>query len=560
VGRLFCFYNYRLCRLEGHRIFKKNVLNIAHLPTLLLAIGYPIFWLELYLLRSHGGHTTMLAPCLFFVLVLYVLIKQKNIIYDQIINVKRNFSQCSVFFKSFIIIGSVFSIVIILCAFYASLLPPHLIQESDALNYHISIPRQHLILGSFQHISWSTADLYLLPIDFALAPFWLFTEYPNKFPQFIFSIGLLLIAMRLTRKITRNDFLCQILVVFGILGSHNVGIQLGTAMLDVILCYLLLAALDSLLDKRLFMCAIEFAFYFWSKSFVPLQVMFIVILMFFLYFILKNLDFNKIGWSAQNLIVTQGIDMRKKCRKFTILFLLISIFVAGPFLGKTLYYAGTPLYPFFPGMIQINKNIDKSSLAWKSLLSKSQKAVSTRDQYGSGRSPIEFMRHLWLIAVPEKGVNNRYDYPVGLMYLLCLGPFLSTLVRSVKDKEFLILPVFVTLFWMSWWLGSHQSRFLYVPIVLLLIVVMAQKKFHSKAFAIGVILCLVLVSLSVFRAHKSDFGKSAWDVLRKKDKELLNLSKTVKGDQVVQLSYFDIAFADFPVEVIQNNSVFVLQY
>ena len=35
------------------------------------------------------------------------------------------------------------------------------------------------------------------------------------------------------------------IITFCILGSHHFGIQMGTAMLDIIICYLFLAALDS---------------------------------------------------------------------------------------------------------------------------------------------------------------------------------------------------------------------------------------------------------------------------------------------------------------------------
>jgi len=68
------------------------------------------------------------------------------------------------------------------------------------------------------------------------------------------------------------------------------------------------------------------------------------------------------------------------------------------------------------------------------------------------------------------------------------------------------------------------------------------------------------VLTSVVRAHRMDFGKSAEEVLRPKDRMLLEMSKTVQKDESVSLRFYDAAFADFPVHVTQNNSVFVMEY
>ena len=92
--------------------------------------------------------------------------------------------------RGFVILAGLLSVLILVVGLYASLLPPHLMQESDALNYHYTIVRQHLILQSFKHIAWSHTDLFLLPINFALAPFWFESVLPNKLPQFLFFLGL----------------------------------------------------------------------------------------------------------------------------------------------------------------------------------------------------------------------------------------------------------------------------------------------------------------------------------------------------------------------------------
>ncbi len=165
----------------------------------------------------------------------------------------------------------------------------------------------------------------------------------------------------------------------------------------------------------------------------------------------------------------------------------------------------------------------------------------------------------WLIAVPEKGVNNRYDYPVGLMYLLFLGPFLIFSINSLRRKHISIFALFIVLYWGTWWFGSQQTRFLYIPITLMYICVMLDKRVVSKILILMINFSLLIVLISLIRAHKSDFGKSRYEVLRDKDKQLLEMANTVQKYPVI-LDYPDVAYASFPVEVKNSDSIFALNY
>ncbi|OGX38670.1 MAG: hypothetical protein A3D87_03295 [Omnitrophica WOR_2 bacterium RIFCSPHIGHO2_02_FULL_50_17] len=542
---------------------EKTFCYLFHAPTLLLAIGFFFYWIELYGLRVPGGRTTAAATIAFCLILFAVLIKDYKSLASRLKPLGGDFARLDFFNKISLGAGFLIALIILGVGLNASLLPPHLIQEFDTLNYHLTLPRQHLILGSFQHIPWATADLYFLPIDFALAPYWLATALPNKLPQFLFFTGLVFVSMNLVRILSNRNVLSSFLIVLVILGSHNVGIQLGIAMLDVVICYLLVAALDSFLNGKLFLCAIESAFYFWSKSFIPLQICLVVFVLLGLYMVYRKAGFKDSGWTFDDLeynFYSKSGDFKRALTKFAGYFCIVSFVVAGPFVAKSLYYAGTPLFPFGVGALAINQSIDKNSLEWRSLVRKTQEVLATKDQYGSGRSLLEFLRHFWLIAVPEKGVNNRYDYPVGLMYLLFLGPFIYFVSKAFVNKRFVVIPLFIVANWMIWWWGSHQSRFLFVPIVLLFIVVVSHIKYHSKIFITCVLISVALVGLSVFRAHKRDFGLSAMEVLREKDRELLALSQTARKGETIKLQFFDAAFADFPIDVVNSESIFVLEH
>jgi len=527
MGYLFCLGGRELYFMEGNRIFKKILEKISHLPTLLLVVGYPVFWLELYVFNSRNGQTSFLALGLFIVFSVVFLSNKKGNQPALPSTESGNVLGRDIIITCLLGAGILIACVCLFFAFSAALLPPHLPQEFDSLNYHITLPRQHLILGSFKHIPWAADDFFLLPLEFALAPFWFVTTLPNKIPQFFFFVGMVLAAVNLTRYFGQNRQVNIILVVLAILGSHHVGIQMGSAMLDLVICYLFLAALDSFLKGRMKMCLLEFTFFFWSKSFMPVQVTAIFIGLIFMFVFLRKMGFKDIRWSWDREIGSKmKARYRSQYKKMLGAFLILSIFIGGPFLIKSTYYSGTPLFPFAVGSIMVNKNIDQDSKHWQSIEGSSKQFFKSARRYGYPKSLSTFFKHFWLVAVPDKGVNNKYDYPLGLVYLLMVGPFIVMLGRSLKKREFMIIPFFISLFWMSWWFGSQQSRYLYVPIMLMIILVIAQMKAPSKIFMGAVFVALLLNTLSVYRAHKAYFGLPMNQVLGPKDVKLLKLTKT----------------------------------
>ena len=252
MGCLFFYCHGLLHYLEDNHIIKKTYLSLAHVPTLMLMIGYPMYWVELYFFKNPYGRTSLLTSCIFAILAGYAVWKNLAGVKKGWVDVKKQWGSIDLFTRRLFILGGFLAIGILACSLYASLFPPHLVQESDVLTYHMTLPRQHLLRSSFQHIPWSTVDLYLIPIDLALTPFWFCTQLPNKFPQFLFLLGLIGVVKRLAGHFTCNDLKSKIFVLFGVMGMHIVGIQMGTAMLDITMCYLFLAAMDSFLNKRIF--------------------------------------------------------------------------------------------------------------------------------------------------------------------------------------------------------------------------------------------------------------------------------------------------------------------
>lgn len=539
-----------LCRLEGRGIFKKNLITLSHLPTLLLVIGYAVFWLELYVFRATKGVTSALAPVLFSLLAVYAFIQNRSGFFQSLRNFRQQFTRQRLFVKINISLGLFLTVFIFACVFRAAMLPPHLPQEDDALRYHLSLPRQHLIINSFtRYLPWEWEDIEVMPIDYALAPYCFATSLPNKIPHFIFLLGLLAVAVNLARRFSDHKWIAGLLVVFAIVGSHGIGIQMGTAMLDLIICYLFLAAVDSFLSGRWGIGIIEFAFFFWSKAFIPMQIILIAAVIGGIYLILEKRFFQTVQWGfAGNNGLEPALRYQGKGKQILAVFLAVSLVTAGPFIAKSFYYAGTPLYPFAPGLFKVARmHTDPSE--WKGTMDQSRELMGIRDWYGYKRTLPNFVKHLFVIAVPDNEVNNRFDYPMGLPYLLFLGPFLYFCLQGLQKKIFMIGPLFTIVFWISWWMGSQQTRFLYIPVILMFLTVIPFIQKPSRILWCLLILALALNALSLCRSHKNDFFRSRYEVLMERDKNLVAMSQAYlregRSDRI-ELDYPQMTFAQFP--------------
>jgi len=324
-------------------------------------------------------------------------------------------------------------------------------------------------------------------------------------------------------------------------------------MLDLSICYLFIAALDSFLDKNYLLSAIELSFFIWSKPFFPFLFVLLIGMVVFIYGICRKIGINKLVWGFEDNAapILHGVSLKK----IAVYLLIVSIFIAGPFVCKSVYYAGTPLYPFFPGIVNL-PHIDKISNHWQSIISSSKSFISIKDSYGTGRSISDFLKHLWVLAVPEKGVNNRFDYPLGLPYLLFLVPFLCFTTRALRLKKFPLLAFFAIIYWSAWWFGSQQSRFLYIPLLLIFITTSAHIR-PEKIFLSALLLSLFLNGASIFRAHHNEFSLKAMQVLRAEDIEILKMSveyhKQGRRD-IVTINRIEATYADFPVKVVGSGS------
>lgn len=549
--------------MEGVHIFKKNPVNIAHFPTLMLVIGYPLFWAELFSGHAREGVTSPAVWWLFAFFVFFILLRERNSIAESASQYRQMFFDQTIAVRIFLTVGFILGLFILTCALLAALQPPYLMQESDVMNYHMSVPRQHLILGSFAHIPWSADDLFFLPLDFALAPFWFVSPLPNKFPQFIFLLGLLGVVVNMCRELKPGGVMTSIIAVFALLGSHGHGVQMGTAMLDLPICYLFIAAIDSFLKKQKWLFIVEFSFLIWSKSLMALQMGSFFGLLACLYFLMRAVGIRKVLFDFQRPVKPEDVaGFRQFLTGVLPVLILVSVCVGGPFLAKSLYYSGTPFFPVNIGSLA-HPGIPEGSVAWASLERSAHFMTRSIHNDGYGRSVIDFITHFWALAVPSEGVNNAFDYPMGLAYLLFWGPFVFYLVRSLRNKEFAVLPWIIVCCWVLWWFTVREARYLYAPVLLMILVTAVSMTRYSRILLVILLSALILNAASVFRAHRSSFGQKREDVLRTKDRVLADLSTQYllnKKSGAVELTENEVAFALFPVVVRRENLPHVIEF
>lgn len=527
-------------------------INFLHLPSLFFLIGYPLFWLEVYFSPRRDGITSPLAWILFLVMAVWIMGRQRQKIASGFAEGVRTIRSSGKWTAVLVILGGAAAVGTMVCAAYAAAYPPHLQQETDVLNYHYTLPRQHLIQHSFAHLRWSSADLFLLPVQWALAPFWFATSLLNKIPQLFFALGLAGVGTSLVRR-RGGSWLSASVVPLAVLGSHSIGIQMGTGMLDLAIAYLFFAALDSFDRRQWAVGLVELNFFLWSKAFVPVQMGMILLGLGACVIIGR-----KLGWTAA-MPLSSWSDVQAGWKKWLAGFLVVSLCVGGPFLFKSLYYSGTPLFPFGVG-VWVPPAADSSSEHWRSLSATAGALTDVRDAYGHGRSGLDFLKHFWLVAVPEKGVNNAFDYPLGLMYLLFLGPFAYFFAQALKRKTLDVPSLFIVLFWLTWWAGSQQGRFLFIAMIGMYLTVLGRWKPSVIGLA-AMVFAVALTALSVARAHRLDFGRSAEEVLRPKDLQLVEESRRYLEEQkmgVVFTEDQEAAFAQFPIIVTKEKRPFVL--
>ena len=461
---------------------------VLYWPIVLWALGFIEFHLTVFF-GPRNGHTLGVSLWISLAVLLAELWRSRNATLRVAGMLVGEVRRASVLFW-------------LLCAVQAGMfvlasgaagLPPHHPQEFDAINYHMALPRQHLFWGSVQHLPWSAADLWPLALQFGFAPVWFMGATINKWPQLLAALWAFGMMLALGRRKAAHSF-SGWMPALALFTTHGVMVQLGMAMLDLTNLYLLLAAWHAAVHRRPFWWAVHVALYAATKAFHPAQagILTLAVLGNFAIFDRAALIRNRrpLVFGAAVAIVLFCLTMAR------------SVWVS-------VERAGTPIFPFFTCVFSGVTNCQGA--AGEAIRSTAARQFGTRDGYGLGRGAGAFVTHLWRISVPAMGtVNNEYDYPLGLTWILLMVLLAASIpdwIRSKLPPPELVLAVVISVLW---WVTSQQSRWLYPFIAFgLLATVPLQLRAHRALLVVVILGAACLSFLSQTRAIGADFGASA---------------------------------------------------
>lgn len=489
---------------------------VPKLPLLLWGTGYFHAMCSLVFFpspRESFGPWSLVAA---FLLLGYALLRDRTWIANAVRGgvASFRFLPAPIWWPAFLLLGGLF-----LLSGIASLYPPHLPQEYDAFHYHMGLLRQHLLAGNFRAIPWSTADLFPMALQTGLAPYWFYSaEVFNKVPQWILAWSCFPWMVALSRERGARG-LQSLLPALFFFSAHGVMIQLGTAMLDLANLSWLLGAAWFLMRRNWAFAGISLAIFGASKSF----------------------HFPLLAASAFLVWVLLRWNGSRLWKRREVIALLVSCGLAGGlFLARSILMsmetAGTPLFPFAACALGCAPPEHESAVR-----ASAQALLRAKDDYGHGRGPVAFVRHLWEVSVPTRGVNNDFDYPLGLPWLLFILGAATLLLQGRRALGDPFLAAALT-FWALWWMGSQQSRWLYAVLAFGFIGLLPfLNQVRSSVWAFAVSLSLALSLASSYRAISPTLQQTRADIVSQMRSEV---RWNEKGDALITLP---LLYVDRPV-------------
>ena len=327
----------------------------------------------------------------------------------------------------------------------------------------------------------------------------------NKWPQLFGALWAFGIVLALGRRQAVHSF-SGWLPALALFSTHGVMVQLGMAMLDLTSLYLLLAAWHAAVHRRVFWCAAHIALYAATKAFYPAQAAILVVAV--------------LGYMV---IFERGalIANRRKLEYGAALATMLFFVIMARSIVVGIERAGTPIFPFFTCVFSVT---NCQGAAGESMRTIAAAQFGTIDAYGLGRGAGAIISHLWRISVPAVGsVNNVYDYPLGLTWVLLLVLLAASAPVWVKAKRIPPELMLAAVLWLLWWVTSQQSRWLYPFIAFgLLATVQLQLRANCRLLVAVLAGAACISLLSQARAISTDMGALAGSIQAQQEASIIS--------------------------------------
>jgi len=343
-------------------------------------------------------------------------------------------------------------IVLALASLIPALAPPAM-SDWDSLAYHLAVPKLYVQHGGIYHIGIMSHSNFPMLMEMLYLPA-VAMDLPEAARVLNWMFGILLVASvwLMTRRYFGRD--AGRTAALGIAGmpivlflATTAYIDLAAALYTVIAVYLLMKHLQMGERGYLIGCAIACGFAASTKMTGLATIPLILI------------------W----LLVDRRITARRFEWKLGLMFAGIALAICAPWYVKTYIYTGSPVYPFFHGLL--------GGREWTAEMA----ALYARSQavFGMGHDLPAFLMLPWNLAMYSE---RFYDTPglfVGPIFLIAV-PIL--LLAKYRSRETIGLLGFFLAYLAVWFALSQQSRYL-IPGFAVLAVLMSGLLYQGERLA-----------------------------------------------------------------------------
>ncbi len=339
--------------------------------------------------------------------------------------------------------------------------------ESDALHYHLVLPRMYLAQHSMANLEWSIPDKYPLFFHMIfLAGFAVTGPLFVKTFVFLAHVGSLILLYRIAFRYAERPWPLWAVAVFG--GVPAIVIQAGTAMIDTLTLFFLLLSLEGFLRYQRGGGLTALAASALSAGVVGASRAFTIA-----YAILLAGIFFLARWR-------EGANPSSVLRE-AVLFLSAVFALYVPWAVRAWIKTGNPVFPlgyrWFGGA-----GLEAGRVAG---------LESVASSYGVGKGLVAALMLPWNLTFHFQ----PFDYPVGPVFLA----FLPLLMFFCPWKKVALPASIAAMFGLLWFAGSQQTRYLYFPLAVSFILFAATMDAASRQVrAVRVVIgALLAVSVGV---------------------------------------------------------------
>lgn len=355
--------------------------------------------------------------------------------------------------------------------------------EADALHYHLVLPRVYMEQHSMAPLTWSIPDKYPLLLHMvSLAGFAVIGPLFAKTLALFAYMGSLLLVFRMSVRFAPRPWPLLAAAAFG--GVPAMVIQAGTAMIDLLTLFFLLAALEGILRHRetgdraaFFVAALAAGVVAASRAFTVAHAVLLAILFHFAHRSERGTCLSRLRRTA--------------------LFLGCVAILYLPWVIRAQILTGNPVYPL--GFRWLGgEGLDAARAAG---------LESVAVAYGAGKGVLAAFLVPWNLTFRFA----PFDYPVGPIILA----WLPIVLFFSPWKSMRLLMLAMTAYAVVWFAGSQQTRYLYFSISLFFVfVAAATARVANMSRAVGT-LCIALlvanIGLSCLQAYRQ--YARGWDRL-----------------------------------------------